>query len=110
MTLREVSRIAVRRPLELAIQAAGLGEFEWDMDRDVFKVSPRMAAITGLAEGEMPARRGTAMDAYVHPDDREAVIAQRSADLAKGDSFDAEFRHIRPDDKRTIWLRTAGVI
>jgi len=110
MTLRDLSRGAVRRPLELAIQAAGLGEFEWDLERDLFTVSPRMAAITGIREGEMPAERGAALDAHIHPDDRETVAAQRAADLAKGDAFEAEFRQVRPDDGRTIWVRTAGVI
>jgi PAS domain S-box-containing protein len=110
MTQREVSLGDPRQPLELAIQAAGLGEFAWDLARDVFVVSPRMAAITGLPEGETPAGRGEALDRHIHPDDRQAVVAQRAADLARGDCFAAEFRQIRPDDGRTIWVRAAGVI
>jgi hypothetical protein len=31
----------------LALNAAEMGEFEWDLARDVFLVSERMAAITG---------------------------------------------------------------
>ena len=110
MTLRDLSPGAVRRPLEMAIQAAGLGEFEWDLKRDVFTVSPRLAAITGMPQGEIAAERGAALDAHIHPDDREAVIARRAADLARGDSFEAEFRQMRQDDGRVIWVRTAGVI
>jgi PAS domain S-box-containing protein len=98
------------RRLELALQAAGLGEFEWDFARDVFVASPRMAAIIGIAPGEMPAEGGRGLDRLVHPDDREQLARTRDADLAGGDAFDTEFRHIRPDDGRVIWVRVAGII
>jgi PAS domain S-box-containing protein len=96
--------------LELALQAAGLGEFEWDMGRDVFIVSPRMAAILGVPAGERPARRGTALDDHVHPDDAERVRKARDRDLAAGGAFDVEARFLRPDDGRTVHVRCAGVI
>jgi PAS domain S-box-containing protein len=98
------------RRLEAALQAAGLGAFEWDLGRDVFIVSPRMAAITGLPPGESPAEGGTAFYRHAHPDDVEALDAQRRRDLQSGETYDVRFRHIRPDDGRTVWLRVAGVI
>ncbi len=96
--------------LELALQAAGLGEFEWDIPNDVFFVSPRMAVILGIPPGETPARGGQAFDDLLHPDDREHVRKVRSRDIGAGDSFDVEARVIRADDGRMIWVRTAGVI
>lgn len=110
MTRRERARSPDRRRLDLALQAAGLGEFEWDLDRDVFVVSERMAAITGMPAGEMEARGGEAMDAYVHPEDLEALRRRRAEDLARHDSFEAEFRQIRPDDGRAICVRAAGIV
>lgn len=110
MTRRELDRSPDRRRLDLALQAAGLGEFEWDIARDIFVISERMAAITGMPAGEVPAAGGDALTRHVHPEDVEAVLAQRAADLASGDAFDTEFRHIRPDDGRTICIRAAGVI
>jgi PAS domain S-box-containing protein len=96
--------------LELALQAAGLGEFEWDIVRDVFEVSPRMAAILGVPVGETPARGGEVFDALLHPDDRERVRKVRARDIGASDSFDVEARIIRPQDGRIIWVRCAGVI
>lgn len=99
-----------RHRLEEALRVAGLGEFEWDIRRDVFIVSGRMAAIIGVSEGEVPAEGGEALLRHVHPDDREAVAAQRQTHLANAGTFEAEFRHVRPDDGRVICVRTAGVI
>ena len=95
--------------LELALQAAGLGEFEWDIGRDVLTVSPRMAAIAGIPPGERPAEGGRSLDAYIHPDDLARIQAQRDRDVAAGDTFEFEYRHVRPDDHRTLCLRVAGV-
>jgi PAS domain S-box-containing protein len=108
---REVGRHSSdRRRLELALQAAGLGEFEWNLDRDVLVIGERAAAITGLPPGEVPAEGGLTLDRHVHPEDVEALRARRLADLAANDRFEAEFRHIRPDDGRVVAIRTAGVI
>jgi len=109
MTRRELDRSPDRRRLDLALQAAGLGEFEWDIARDVFVVSERMAAITGMPAGELPAEGGRALSAYVHPSDAD-LVGRPAEDLMKGSSFETEFRHIRPDDGRTICIRAAGVI
>jgi len=102
--------LTARRRLELALEAAGLGEFEWDLRRDVLSVSARMAAIAGVAAGDQPAHKGRALDAFIHPDDAEMVRDAREASLAAGDSFAVEFRHLRPDTGRTVWLRISGVM
>lgn len=99
-----------RARLELVLQAAGLGEFEWDFARDVFIVSERMTAITGVPAGERPALGGAALDEYVHPDDLEAFREQRVANSVSADGFTNVFRHIRPDDGRTIWVKVSGVV
>ena len=110
MRREDVPPLSARDRLERALQAAGLGEFEWDVRRDRLTVSPRMAALTGASAGERPAQRGQALDAHVHPDDLAAVRASRKASLAAGDSFQLEFRHIRPDDQRMVRLRLAGAV
>ena len=110
MTRQAVAPPSARSRLELALQAAGLGEFEWDVRRDVVTLSPRLAAIVGLPAGERPAEKGQALDAHVHPDDLATVRKSREASLAAGDAFEVEFRHIRPDDKRTLKLRAAGIM
>lgn len=110
MTRHDLARPADRTRLELALQAAGLGEFEWDLGRDVLTVSERMAAITGLPQGERPAEKGAILDAHVHPDDLETFRRRREESLARGENFDVEFRYIHPRDHRSLWIRTAGIV
>jgi PAS domain S-box-containing protein len=98
-----------RERLELALEAAGLGEFEWDIQRDVFVVRPAMAEMMGVPAGEMPAAGGWSLDRYIHPDDLEHVHEVRRQTLVEGGPFKLSFRYIRPDDGRTVWLRMAGV-
>jgi PAS domain S-box-containing protein len=107
---RVLSRSADQSRLELALQAAGIGEFEWDLDRYVVLISDRMSSITGLPPGEVASRVGDVIQPHVHPEDRDAFVAQRDADLARADNFELKFRLIRPNDGRTIWLRVAGII
>jgi PAS domain S-box-containing protein len=99
-----------RSHLELALQAAGLGDFQWDLARDRFTVSPRMAAIMGVAPGERAAERGLLFDAHIHPEDLPVVEAVRKGHLTEGDTFETEFRHVRPDDGRVVCVRVAGIL
>ncbi|HSV01590.1 MAG TPA: HWE histidine kinase domain-containing protein [Phenylobacterium sp.] len=110
MTRQEVGRPTDRRRLELALEAAGLGEFEWDIERDRLAVSERMAAITGLAAGEHAAEGGRALECAVHPDDLPALRQSRERALAAGDRFEAVFRHVRPDDGAIVCVRTTGIV
>lgn len=107
---RELGRSSDRRRLEMALEAAGLGEFEFDFTRDLFIVSERMTAITGIPAGSRPAKGGEALDDYVHPDDLAEFRARRVNDSSNGDSFEMTFRQFRPDDGRLIWVRVGGVI
>ncbi|MBL8771608.1 MAG: PAS domain-containing protein [Phenylobacterium sp.] len=108
---RDAARSADRERLELALQAAGLGEFEWDIAGGRVVVSPRMAAITGLPAGESEASRiGIFVEPHVHPEDLAAFRATRDAAFQAGDHFDSRYRFIRPDDGRIIWLHMAGVV
>ncbi|HEY8573918.1 HWE histidine kinase domain-containing protein [Phenylobacterium sp.] len=110
MTRMESGRRVDPERLELALEAAGLGDFQFDMIRDQFLVSRRMAAITGLPEGVVPANGGQALDSYVHPDDLEAFRRDRVEKTSNGGPYEMEFRQIRPDDGRTIFVRLAGVV
>jgi PAS domain S-box-containing protein len=110
MTRRDPVLNAERPRLELALEAAGLGEFEWDMSRGFFVVSERMAAITGLPAGRIAAQGSAALEAYIQPDALAAVRADFQRSLATGGIFRFEFQHSRPDDDRKVWVRVAGVI
>ena len=93
----------------LALDAARMGEFEWEMDEDRLIVSPRMAAITGLPAGSMPAEGGQAVFRYVHPDDVDALRRHLGESLRLHNRYETEFRMIRPDDGRVLYMCSAGV-
>ena len=105
---RELGRSSDRERLELALQIAGLGEFEWDLKRDVLIVSERLAAITGLQAGELPAEGGAAFDRFIHPEDRATLAAEQSHQLKTGENYEGCYRMVRPDDGRVQWMRTAA--
>jgi PAS domain S-box-containing protein len=107
MTQPPGERRLERERLALALQAAGLGEFEWDIAADVIHVSERMSTITGVPAGTIPAEAGWALNNLLHPEDRAATRASIEAQLAAGDRYDVECRRIHPEG-RIVWLRVAG--
>lgn len=96
--------------LELALRAAGLGEFHWDIENSKLLVSARVSAVTGLPEGETVDQADALLERYVHPGDVAAFRAARTKVLRSGETFDTRLRIIRPTDDCTIWLRLAGII
>ena len=99
-----------RERLDLALQASGLAEFEWDIARDLFIVSPRMAAMTGLATGELSAEGGNLPYQSIVEEDRERVRAEVTEQVEINGRYEVEYRRIRPDDGREIWTHAAGVL
>jgi PAS domain S-box-containing protein len=110
MTRGELARTEEHLRLERALDAAGLGEYEWDAARDVVHVSQRMSAIMGLPAGEAPAEGGQIFNRFVHPDDIEAVMAAQTRRSGVAGPYGFEFRHIRPDNGQAVWLRVAGIM
>jgi len=107
-TRNAADRLAIEQErASLALDAAKMGEFEWEIDEDRLIVSDRMARVTGLPPGSMPAERGEAFNRYVHPDDADALRTIRDA-LARDGRYETEFRLIRPDNGRTLWMYSAG--
>jgi PAS domain S-box-containing protein len=92
--------------LESALDAAGVGHFEWDPVSDVVRISRRTAALTGLPEGEVRSKGGGIWGRSIHPDDAPRVAEMRDA-LVNGrqEHFAIDFRQVRADDGRTVWLR-----
>ena len=97
MTRRDLGQNEGRPRLELVLEAAGLGEFEWDMHRGLLTVSERMAAITGLPAGQMPAQGPTALEPYVEPANMAALRADFERSRETGGCSVLRASHIRPD-------------
>ncbi|MDB5456838.1 MAG: signal transduction histidine kinase [Caulobacter sp.] len=111
----ESARHAAARTLDaervdLAIDAAHLGEYEWNGKAGALRVSARMAAIIGDVPREISTEDGDAIYASVHPDDRAATKAACESQVAERGRFEVEYRCIRPDDGRLRWIRSAGVL
>ncbi len=82
--------------LALAMEAAEIGAWEWDIRANRVIWSPTLERIHGLPAGSFP---GT-FDAYqrdIHPDDRERVLATIGRSVHERAPHHLEYRIIRPD-------------
>jgi len=108
-TRNAADRLAIEQErASLALDAAQMGEFEWDIGEDRLIVSARMARITGLPAGPMAAEQGNAVYRYVHPDDVEPLKRAITDGLNKQGRYDVEYRMIRPDDGRVLWMQSSA--
>jgi PAS domain S-box-containing protein len=104
------SRNLERERLELAISAASLGEFEWDIKRDTITVSPRLAAISDIEPGEVPANNGLVLFEYLHPEDREWAPEFINKQLKETGRYDVEYRRPNSPEGRETWNHGSGVV
>ncbi|MFZ5729588.1 MAG: HWE histidine kinase domain-containing protein [Pseudomonadota bacterium] len=94
--------------LELALGAAGLGEFQYDVPGDFYIVSERMAAIAGGPAGFIPAEGGRALWPRIHPEDFPAALERIQAGLAAEDRYEIECRAAPRPERPVTWLRVVG--
>lgn len=93
--------------LQLTIDAADLGIWDWDIVTDEVSWSPRCATMLGYATDEMPTR-GETWTTLFHPQDRQAATRQFVAHLK------VEVPHMRMEvrtrakDGRWVWLLING--
>jgi len=99
-----------RQRVELALDAAGLGEFEWDIVHDKVFVSERMKTLIGVTRSSARAEGGDVSFRFVHPDDVERLRGEVDRGLAETGRYDAQYRMLRPDDGRLRWMRGCGVL
>ena len=82
--------------LTAALTAAGTGTFRWDLQTNAVDWDGNLGRLFGLQTGHAT----QSLDAFlgaVHPDDREAVVAQCERCARDGSGFDMEFRVVWPD-------------
>jgi PAS domain S-box-containing protein len=94
--------------LELALQTAGLGEFQYDVPGDFCIVSERMAAITGGSAGYIAADGGRALLPRIHPDDLVETTRHMLAGLELNDRYAVECRAAPQPDQAVVWLRVVA--
>jgi diguanylate cyclase (GGDEF)-like protein/PAS domain S-box-containing protein len=81
--------------LRLALAAARMGMFEWDLRTNRGSMSPELEAIHGLEPGGFDGSREMMIE-LVHPDDREDFLAGFARATADGGRYDTEFRIVLP--------------
>ena len=96
-----------QRRLELAVEATGLGFWEWDLRSNRMEWSERQRQIFGVPpETPIDAKL---YQGLIHPDDRERVSAGYFAthDNPQGGDFNGEYRIVLPDGA-VRWVLTHG--
>jgi PAS domain S-box-containing protein len=99
------SERASRERLEVALRAANMGTWDWDLRTNQVTWSPELERIHGLDPGGL----GTGLDRYfehLHPDDRERIRAEIGASLQTGD-LHLEYRGVWPDGE-VHWYEALG--
>lgn len=92
--------------LELALQAARCGTFDWDIKRNVNVWSKELLDLYGFLPGE-PIHKNENWLGHVHPEDREAGLLALNQSLHTG-QFDMEFRIRRRDNGEIRWVYGRG--
>jgi PAS domain S-box-containing protein len=93
------------RQLQLALDAADLGTWNWDPSTNELAWSDRCRTLIGVTADEPPS-----VDTFlkrVHPDDRAAVELAIDSALRNGGSYSIEYRIVLPDGE-IRWLHSLG--
>ena len=109
----ELERLALAREhetdrlrLDLALDVAGLGSWDWDVPTGRLVLDERMERMFGFRPGEF-AGTVEALDTRLHPDDLPVVAAALEVAVAGGGTFDETFRVLRPG-RSVRWICSRG--
>ncbi|MCW2621316.1 MAG: putative sensor protein [Frankiales bacterium] len=91
---------------ETALEAAGIGSFDWDLTSERVDWDDRLQALFGFSPGEHLPLRALAF-ARIHPDDRPAMDHAISGAIASRGQYHAEFRVAQPDGGER-WIAARG--
>ncbi|WP_181692705.1 PAS domain S-box protein [Natronomonas sp. LN261] len=106
---RERELREVKERLELAVEGANLGIWDWDMTTDEMEFNEQWAQMLGYSLDEIEPHLD-AWEKRVHPDDVDDVEAALDAHIAgETDYYDTEHR-MRTADGDWKWIRDVGRI
>ncbi len=91
--------------LQVALTAASMGVWEWDVQNEQLFWSPECYLIFGVADAKLSRFE---LFAYVHPEDAERVAHNFSQALATQQIFTDEFRILR-GDSTVRWVSNLGI-
>nr|UDM54156.1 TPL3103 [Tolypothrix sp. PCC 7910] len=94
--------------LRVALEAAQMGTWDWNILTGEIKWSANLEALFGLAPGEFDGRYETFIS-RLHPDDRDRVLKAIHAALATGVDYKIEFRVVYPNGN-IRWALSQGKV
>jgi PAS domain S-box-containing protein len=97
---------AAEPPIELRLEAARMGAWDWDLVTNEVHWSPVHEALWGYAAGAFP---GTA-EAFlerIHPEDRAIVLAMGDRAMREREPFQVRYRVVRPGGE-LVWVESYG--
>ena len=97
---------STEQTLQLCLEAASMGAFEWDADSGRLVWDDRHHALFGFDKGEEVRRGEDALDT-IFQEDRERVADALRVALEGGERFDIEYR-VPTHDGGVRWLATVG--
>ena len=92
--------------LRIALEAADLGTWEWDLENDFVRWSETTERMFGLAPGTFDGRIQTYFD-FVHPEDRPGTQERLKIAVGDGKNVSGQIRIIRADGE-TRWIFSRG--
>ncbi|MDK3255071.1 SpoIIE family protein phosphatase [Blastococcus capsensis] len=97
---------AHRLRFELAIDAAGIGSFDWNLVTGRLLWDDRLLALFGYDRADFDETIGSFAD-RLHPDDRDRTVAALQAAADAAGDYDSEFRVVLPSGE-IRWVRGSG--
>jgi sigma-B regulation protein RsbU (phosphoserine phosphatase) len=94
---------------ELALAAARMGTWDWEIASEKITWDAQMHALFGIAPGSFGGRDVDFLD-LIHPADRARMAGELACTLERCSSFDGEFRVVWPSDGSVHILRTRSQV
>jgi PAS domain S-box-containing protein len=93
--------------LRIALDAGGMGTWEWDMAAGTMHWSESLERIHGLAPGSFGGMFEH-FQSHVHPEDRPRVLSAIERAVNEGQELALDHRIVRPSDGAVRWLAMRG--
>lgn len=107
--LAQISLQQSQQRLQLALEGADLGLWDWDMQTNETFFSPRFFSMLGYGPTELPHTMAT-WENLLHPEESESIKQQILNSIEKGPGkWSAEFR-LRAKDGQYLWILGRGKI
>jgi PAS domain S-box-containing protein len=112
ITDRKTAELALRESeslWRLALESAGDGVWDWNLSNGQEYVSPRIKAMYGYAEDELP-HWAQELDARTHPDDVPQMLADRAAHFDGREPVYRNEHRILCKDGGWKWVLSRGMV